>query len=592
MVKKTGIDFIMNVEIREIINEVQKPARYTGGEINSVCKAFTKDRTNIVLSYPDTYEVGMSYLGLRILYHLLNDVEDILCERVFMPYEDMRQRLRASGQKLFSLESRRPLCEFDIIGFSLSYELTYTNVLDILSSGGIEPLSNERGEEAPLVIAGGALCYNPEPMTKFIDIFIVGDAEEVLLKFVSEYKKLKKKKFSRKQLIKALSEVEGVYAPSLYEAEFSDNKFLRLRPLDESVPVEIKKNYVKSLENAYYPIKQIVPFIRIVQDRIAVEIMRGCPNKCRFCAARNVTRPVRLRNPETIRRLLRETYKNTGYESFSLLSLSSMNYPNLPKLISAIKEDFEGEGIGVSIPSVRIDKSFYEIPGMISTLRKTGLTFALESSDPETRKSLGKEIDFEVLRESALSAFKHGWRRLKLYFMVGFPGEKNDTAEKIAAVAKEISALKRTVSSTPAEIRLSINPFIPKAHTPFQWIGMEEEEKLRETKEKFRFYSKKKIKFEFHDLKQSMLEGALSRGDRKTSEIIYSAWKNGAVMDGDLDSFDYKIWEEAFREHGEDLYENACKTYAVSDNLPWSHIKTGISEEYLKAEFNASGFGG
>ncbi len=329
-----------------------------------------------------------------------------------------------------------------------------------------------------------------------------------------------------------------------------------------------------------------------MQDRIAVEIMRGCPNKCRFCVAMNVTRPVRLRKPETIRRLLRETYKNTGYESCSLLSLSSMNYPNLPKLISEIKEDFDGEGIAVSIPSVRIDESFYEIPGMISTLRKTGLTFALEAADAQTRESLGKEISFEVLRESALLAFRHGWRRLKLYFMVGFPGEENDTAEKIAGIAKEISALKRTVTSTPAEIRLSINPFIPKAQTPFQWIGMAKEERLRETKEKFRFYAKKKIKFEFHNLKQSMLEGALSRGDRKTSEIIYSAWKNGAVMDGALDSFDFKIWEDAFKENGCDLYESAYKTYALSDNLPWSHIKTGVSEEHLKAELRASGFGG
>ncbi|MBL7072290.1 MAG: TIGR03960 family B12-binding radical SAM protein [Candidatus Omnitrophica bacterium] len=581
----------ITVELNEILNEIQKPARYTGGEINSVRKKFTNARTSVVLSYPDTYEVGMSYLGLRILYHLLNDAEDILCERVFMPYEDMRQRLRASGQKLFSLESRTPLDKFDIIGFSLSYELTYTNVLDILSSGGIEPLSNERGENSPLVIAGGALCYNPEPMTKFIDIFIVGDAEEALLKFVSKYKKLKKKKLSRKQLIRSLSEVEGVYAPSLYEAEFAGNKFLRLTPFDKNVPKEIKKNYVRSLEEAYYPVKQIVPFIRTVQDRIAVEIMRGCPNKCRFCIAMNVTRPVRLRKPETIRRLLRQTYKNTGYESFSLLSLSSMNYPDLAKLISAIKEDFDGEGIGVSIPSVRIDKSFYEIPGMISTLRKTGLTFALEAAEPQTRRSLGKDISFEVFRESASEAFRHGWRRLKLYFMVGFPGEENDTAEKIAGIAKEISDLRRTVSNAPAEIRLSINPFIPKAQTSFQWLGMAKEERLRETKEKFRFYAKKKIKFEFHDLKQSMLEGALSRGDRKTSEVIYSAWKNGAVMDGALDSFDFKIWEDAFRENGCDLYESAYKTYAVSDNLPWSHIKTGIDDEYLKAEFNASGFG-
>jgi len=580
----------MNTEIQKILNEVQKPARYTGGEINSVCKTFTKDRTSVVLAYPDTYEVGMSYLGLRILYHLLNEKDDILCERVFMPQMDMRERLRLAGEKLFSLESKTALAEFDIIGFSLSYELTYTNVLDILNAGGIPPVSSARGEEGPLVIAGGALCYNPEPMSRFIDIFIIGDGEEAFLKFIASYKELKKKKLNRKQIIRALAKAEGIYAPSLYEAEFSGNKFLRLKPLEPSVPETIKKVYVKTLEDAYYPVKQIVPFIRIVQDRISVEIMRGCPNKCRFCQAVNVTRPVRLRTPETIRRILRETYKNTGYESFSLLSLSSMNYPNLHRLVSAVKKDFEGEGIGISIPSVRIDESFYELPGIISSLRKTGLTFAMEAADPELRKSLGKEIDFEVLCKSALLAFRHGWQRLKLYFMVGFPGESKAEVENIAGIAKELSTLKRSVSSSAAEIRLSINPFVPKAHTPFQWLGMKKEESLRETKEKFRFYSQKKIKFEFHDLKQSILEGALARGDRKTSDVIHTAWRNGAVMDGSFECFNIKIWEEAFKENGSDLYESACKTYSLNDVLPWSHIKTGVDEEYLKSEFKASGF--
>jgi len=574
----------------DILQKVQKPGRYIGHETNVVRKEITDDKVSVVLSYPDMYEIGMSYLGLRILYHLLNEDDNIVCERVFAPWEDMENELRSRNVKLFSLETRTPISEFDIIGFSLSYELTYTNVLNMLDLGGVPVRSSDRKDDDPIVIAGGACSYNPEPMSPFIDAFILGDGEEALPGFIKRFSELKKSIKGRKELLRALSEEKGVYVPSLYEAEYSGKKFKGLKPVDESVPGTIEKNVIKDINEAYYPVNQIVPLIKIVHDRIAVEIMRGCPHRCRFCQASAINRPVRIRSLENTRQICRETYRNTGYETVALLSLSSVNYPYLTDLMKGLGEDFPNREVGISIPSLRVNEAFYELPEMVSAIRKVGLTFAPESADNSIRSSLGKDIDLGVLCKSASLAFQHGWNRMKLYFMVGFPGETSEQMEQIITLSKEISNLKRSVSKGAAEIKVSINPFIPKPQTSFQWIGMRTKEELSLAKNMLMFHKSKKIKVEFSDIQQSLLEACMSRGDRKVSEAIYSAWKKGAKMDGWRDFFNFGLWRDSFRENDMEIEEYATRNYDLSDPLPWDHINTGTNKEQLKKELIKSGF--
>jgi radical SAM family uncharacterized protein len=576
-------------ELKDILDKVQKPGRYIGEETNCVRKRFSNNKTSIVLAYPDLYEVGMSYLGLKILYHLLNERDDCVCERVFAPWDDMERELRRSGRKLFSLESKTEINKFEIVGFSLSYELTYTNVLNMLHLSGITIETASRRDDEPLVIAGGACCYNPEPMSKFIDVFLVGDAEESILEFVDEYKKLKKKSTGRKEMLRSLARLAGVYVPSLYKEEYKEGSFYRIKPLDDGVPPAIEKRFVDDFENSYYPVKQIVPLIKIIHDRIAVEVMRGCPNRCRFCQAGAVNRPLRMRSPERIRKICRQTYQDTGCERIALLSLSSINYPHLTELVKALNEDFYDKGVGISIPSLRVDEKFYDLPEMISVIRKGSLTFAPESASDSIRQSIRKDIDIQVLCKSALQAYRHGWRKLKLYFMVGFPGEKEVEAEKIIALARDLSQLKKETSKGAAEIKVSVNAFLPKPHTPFQWLGMRDRSALADARERLISASRGKIRAEFHNINKSILEACMSRGDRRVSDAIYTAWEKGAKMDGWDEFFNFSLWKESFSEHGMDLESFACKTYALDDALPWDHISTNLDDGALKGELMDSG---
>ncbi|MBD3426191.1 MAG: TIGR03960 family B12-binding radical SAM protein [Candidatus Omnitrophica bacterium] len=578
----------MDEKIREILTRVQKPGRYAGGETNIILKEHTPQKVSVALAYPDIYEVGMSYLGLRILYHLLNERDDVVCERVFAPWGDMEDQMRVEGVKLYGLETKRPLDSFDIIGFSVVYELTYTNILNMLDLAGVPLRSKERKGSDPLVIAGGACCYNPEPLSEFIDAFVIGDGEEVFPELVETCRLLKEKAAGREQVLRELSRIEGVYVPSLYRARYANGWFSSIEPVDPEVPERVSRILVEDLENAYYPRKQIVPLIRIVHDRIAVEIMRGCPNKCRFCQASAVNRPVRLRTPEKIREICLETYRETGYENIALLSLSSVNYPYLTELVRDLNRSFSDKGVGVSIPSLRVDEAFYGIPEMLSVIKKGSLTFAPETASEVIRESIDKNIDINVLCRSALLAYKHGWRKLKLYFMVGFPGQTEE-AEGILEMAGKLSGLKKKVSKRAAEIRLSINPFVPKPHTPFQWVGMKGMDELASLEADLRSHSRGKVKVDFHDIGQAVIEACMARGDRRIAEVIFTAWEKGAKMDGWREYFDHKLWQSSFSENGLSVEEYARKNYSLEDELPWGHIGNAGDEKLLREEFKLSG---
>ena len=562
----------MNID--KLLEGIQKPARYIGGEYNSIRKPWEKTAVKICLSYPDIYEVGMSYLGGKILYHLLNRESDILCERVFAPWPDMEARLRETNIPLFSLESRRPLGDFDIIGFSFGYELTYTNFLNMLDLGGIPIFSKERKSLHPIVIAGGPCVFNPAPLSEFVDVFFIGEAEEAIHEFLEIYKKLKTKGAGREETLKATEGIEGLYIPSMHKG------------------YKIEKRVIENLENSFYPVKPIVPFIRTIHDRVAIEIMRGCPNKCRFCQAKFLYKPLRLRSKSKISELVKHSLENTGYEQVSFLSLSSSNHPHLIDIINTFNKDFSGRGISVSIPSLKIEKLSARLPNLIAAIRKTGFTFAPEAGTLNLRKRLNKQIETDELFRAAREAFKSGWRRLKLYFMIGLPDESVKDLEGIAEIAHKLSDLKKEIDGKPAELTLSINNFIPKPHTPFQWLGMEEEEKLA-AKQNYlkKIIRYRRIKLDFQNINLSFLESAISRGDKRLNNVIFNAWRRGARFDSWREFLKIDAWEKAFSDYNLSLYTYARRRFRFDESLPWDFIDTGTTKEYLIEEAKKAGIG-
>ncbi|MBU1726316.1 MAG: TIGR03960 family B12-binding radical SAM protein [Candidatus Omnitrophica bacterium] len=567
--------------IEDILLQVNKPGRYIGKEWNLPKKDFEAASIKFALSFPDLYEVGMSNLGVRIIYGILNNIPDVACERVFSCNDDLEAIIRQKDLEIFSLESRRMLKEFDIIGFSLGSELCYTNILSILDLGNIPLIAQERDNSFPLVIGGGPCVLNPEPIHEFFDLFVIGEAEDLIVELIDAYRQsqeeYKSSRISKQDLLLRLSKIEGVYVPSFYEG---------CKPKIQGAALSIKKRFVKDLNVSYFPENWLVPYIQIIHDRITLEIMRGCPNRCRFCQARSCYFPLRFRQQENILRLAGCIYKETGYEEISLTGLSVSDYPNMEELSSQMFELFKRKGISVSLPSIKAKLAVGGISSLIATVKKTGLTFAPEAGTKRLRDILGKDFNeddfFKVLEEAYLAGYRH----VKLYFMIGLPQETKEDLDGIADLCLRVSELGRKIKRAPARVNISINTLIPKPHTAFQWFGMEGLDSIKEKQD----YLKSKMKnrnfnLSFHDQKMSLLEGVLSRGDRRLSRVIALAYKKGARFDAWGNHFSWEKWLDAFNEAGIDP-DSYLRQRPRDEVLPWDTLEPGISKEALVKEFN------
>ena len=575
----------------KVLKRVLKPARYIGMEVNSIVKDLDKVDIKFAFGFPDIYDVGMSHLGLHILYNLLNSEDYIACERVFAPWTDMEEEMRKENIPLFTLENKEPIKNFDFVGFTLQYEMSYTNIINMLDLGGIPILSKDRGEEDPLVIAGGPCSYNPEPIADIMDFFVIGEGEEVTLEILEKYREFKK--FSRKKedFLREISKIQGVYVPRFYDVYYNeDNTISEMIPNIEGVPKTIEKRIIKDLDQNYFPDKLIIPYIETVHDRIPLEIFRGCTRGCRFCQAGMIYRPVREKNPDRLLELTEKLVEKTGYENISLTSLSSCDYSQLEPLISELINRYEEDKIGVSLPSLRLDSFSIDVLKEIEKVRKTGLTFAPEAGSQRLRDVINKGINEEDLTTAVGYAFKEGWSTIKLYFMIGLPTE---TDEDVLGIKDLGYKVKDIFFKQPKEDRkgnlkvtLSASCFVPKPFTPFQWVGQNSIEEFYGKINLLRNSIKdKKVTFNYHDPELSYLEAIIARGDRKVCNGIIKAWEKGCKFDGWSEHFNYNIWMEALEEAGIDGEFYALRERDLDEIFPWDFIDIGVSKEYLIREY-------
>ena len=566
-----------------ILYQVTRPARYTGGEWNSIVKDWKSTYIKIALSYPDLYEIGMSNMALPILYELFNSQPDVLAERVYAPWIDMEAVLRARGIPLASLESKRPLKDFDIIGFSLGYELTYTNVLNMLDLAQIPVLAAERDDSYPVVIAGGTCALNPEPMTDFIDFFVIGDGEEVSLELLDCFRDWKGKAASKKQLLKQVATIPGIYVPSLYQVEYqADGLFKSITPTLPPAKPSIQRRIVSKLPPPVT--KPVVPYIEVVHDRGAIEIQRGCSRGCRFCQAGNIYRPVRERPQEEVLQAVGELIANCGYNEASLVSLSTSDYAGIDELVANLSHRYHN--LSLSLPSLRIDSFSVRLMEALPSHRKTGLTFAPEAGSERLRRSINKNTPEDELLKTAAAAFDRGWISLKLYFMLGLPTETIDDIEDIIQLVDKVSSLGRKAKGKRPRLRISLSTFVPKPHTPFQWVAQEEEEQLNSKRELLSLgLHRKGIRPSWQEPKASLLEAVLSRGDRQLGKVIYRAWKLGSTFDAWSEHFNYGNWLRAFEETELEPSFYAQRERPLDEPLPWAHIDVGVTTAFLKQEY-------
>ena len=581
----------MNVskELEQVLLQVQKPARYTGGELNSVVKDPAGVRIRFAFCFPDLYEVGMSHLGMKILYGLFNEQEDVWCERVFAPDTDMEALMRERGIPLFGLEIRDPIREFDFVGFTLQYELSYTGVLNMLDLAGIPLHAAERGDDCPLVVGGGPCVCNPEPLADFFDLFTLGEGEEVNLELFDLYRRHKQKGFRRAEFLRQAARIEGVYVPSLYEVSYREDGTVASVTARDGAPQRVRKRILVDMDAAYYPEKVVVPFIDIVHDRAMSEIFRGCIRGCRFCQAGFIYRPVREKSVDTIDRQSRALCESTGYEEFSLSSLSTSDYTGLSELLPRLLDWAEPEHTNISLPSLRVDGFSEELAARLNVLRRSGLTFAPEAGTQRLRDAINKNLSEEEILDTARKAFAGGWTTVKLYFMMGLPTETLEDVAGIAALGQKIVDCYYANPNKPkgksVTVSISVSCFVPKPFTPFQWEPQDTAEQLKEKQAHLRAsLTTRKISLSWHDADVSFLEGVLARGDRRLGPVIEGAWRRGCKLDSWSQYFSLAAWMEALEEAGLDPAFYANRRRSFEEVFPWDHLDYGVTKGFLMRE--------
>lgn len=573
------------------LQHVQKPARYTGGEWNSVVKDHKDMDVTMCFGFPDVYEVAMSHLGIKILYSLLNELPYVAAERVCAPWHDMEEEMRKRNIPLYSLETKTPVKDFDFLAFTLQYEMSYTNILNMLDMGGIPFYSKDRDLSFPLITAGGPCAYNVEPIADFVDIVNLGESEEHIVEMVELYRQEKAAGFpgGKEGLLRKMAQIPGNYVPSLYEPQYTEKgDFKGMKVLAEEAPAVVQKRIIEDMDNCFYPTKPVVPYIDVVHDRAVLELFRGCTRGCRFCQAGMLYRPVRERSPEKLVQLAKEIIANTGYNEFSLMSLSSADYSRLPELVDMLMEEFKDKQVSVSLPSLRIDAFSIDIAKKVQQVRKSGLTFAPEAGSQRMRVVINKGVSEEDLIAACTNAFKSGWNTVKLYFMMGLPTETDEDVAGIADLAYKVLDLHREITGKRnGKVTVSVSFFVPKSHSPYQWYGQQSVEEIHRKQQYLKtLINNRNISYHYHDGATGYMEAVFARGDRRLAKTLIEAWKLGCKFDGWTEFFSIDKWMQAFKNTGIDPDYYARRDRDFDEPLPWDHLDDTVSKKYLKQEWD------